>query len=108
MALDRNALIGLTLASSGVIGLWASAFSASICSYPSSARRFESQGNDLKRDRRQGELSGSASLLLMLNIGAFFGIYAFSRVTPYIGRKPTFAVSFVLGHAQHRARLLVS
>ncbi|MCL6504459.1 MAG: MFS transporter [Pirellulales bacterium] len=32
---------------------------------------------------------------IMLNIGAFFGIYAFSRVTAYVGRRPAFAASFV-------------
>ncbi len=31
---------------------------------------------------------------LMFNIGAFFGIYAFSRVTQRIGRRPTFAIFF--------------
>jgi hypothetical protein len=33
---------------------------------------------------------------LMMNVGAFFGIYAFSYVTHFLGRKWTFAVSFVL------------
>src|SRR5262249_13947864 len=42
--------------------------------------------------RGQGTLwTGINSLLL--NIGAFFGIYAFSRVTQYTGRKPAFALS---------------
>ena len=31
---------------------------------------------------------------LMFNIGAFFGIYSFSRVTQHIGRRPTFAIFF--------------
>lgn len=33
---------------------------------------------------------------LLLNIGAFFGIYSFSKVTHHIGRKPAFAITFVL------------
>ena len=33
---------------------------------------------------------------LVQNAGAFFGIYAFSRITHLIGRKPAFAISFVL------------
>ena len=33
---------------------------------------------------------------VMLNIGAFFGIYAFTYVTHYTGRRPAFAVAFVL------------
>ena len=39
-----------------------------------------------------GELGGMTSMLF--NIGAFFGIYAFSRVTQRIGRRPTFAMFF--------------
>jgi MFS family permease len=33
---------------------------------------------------------------IMLNLGAFFGIYAFSRITHVIGRRPAFAIGFVL------------
>jgi MFS family permease len=33
---------------------------------------------------------------LFQNAGAFFGILAFTWITQYIGRKPAFAVSFVL------------
>jgi MFS family permease len=32
---------------------------------------------------------------MLFNIGAFFGIYAFSRVTQRVGRRPTFAMFFV-------------
>jgi MFS family permease len=32
----------------------------------------------------------------MLNVGAFFGIYAFSHVAQRLGRRPTFAIAFVL------------
>lgn len=31
---------------------------------------------------------------LMFNLGAFFGVYSFSRVTQYIGRRPTFVIFF--------------
>lgn len=33
---------------------------------------------------------------VMINIGGFLGIYAFSRFTHLMGRKPAFAISFVL------------
>ncbi|HVX14975.1 MAG TPA: MFS transporter [Pirellulales bacterium] len=36
---------------------------------------------------------------VMLNVGAFFGIYAFSYVTHMVGRRPAFALSFVLAAA---------
>jgi hypothetical protein len=32
----------------------------------------------------------------VLNVGAFFGIYAFSYVTHAVGRRPAFAVAFLL------------
>jgi MFS family permease len=38
----------------------------------------------------------SAIYGLLFNIGAFFGIYSFARITQYVGRRPTFAVTFVL------------
>lgn len=49
---------------------------------------------------RSSEIGGRLTLWagltsMMLNIGAFFGIYAFSYVTHYTGRKPAFAVAFV-------------
>jgi hypothetical protein len=36
---------------------------------------------------------------ILFNIGGFFGVYVFSRVTQRIGRKPAFAISFVLAAA---------
>ena len=33
---------------------------------------------------------------ILFNIGGFFGVYTFSRVTQRIGRKPAFAISFVV------------
>jgi MFS family permease len=36
---------------------------------------------------------------LCINIGAFFGIYGFSIITHYTGRKPAFAVAFVIAGA---------
>jgi MFS family permease len=50
---------------------------------------------------RNKEIAGRLTLWagingLLFNIGAFFGIYAFSKITNYLGRKPTFAMAFVL------------
>lgn len=36
---------------------------------------------------------------LMFNLGAFLGIYSFSRVTQHIGRRPTFAMFFAAAFA---------
>lgn len=52
-------------------------------------------------ETRTKELEGRLTLWagingLLFNIGAFFGIYAFSRVTHVMGRKPAFAITFIL------------
>jgi MFS family permease len=36
---------------------------------------------------------------LLFNLGAFFGVYSFSRFTHYMGRRPAFAVTFTLALA---------
>jgi MFS family permease len=47
-----------------------------------------------------GRLTRWAALTsVMLNLGAFCGIYAFSRVTHWLGRRPTFAIAFFLAAA---------
>jgi len=51
--------------------------------------------------RRNKEMEGRLTLWagingLLLNIGAFFGIYSFKNVTQLIGRKPAFALTFLL------------
>ena len=43
----------------------------------------------------KGEVGGWAAWTsILFNIGAFFGVYSFSRVTQRIGRRPTFAMFF--------------
>jgi len=44
-------------------------------------------------------LQWAAWTLICFNIGAFFGMYAFARVTQVIGRRPTFAIFFTLAMA---------
>ena len=50
---------------------------------------------------RQNAISGNVRrwgsiTSILINLGGFFGVYTFSRVTQRIGRKPAFGVSFVL------------
>ena len=51
----------------------------------------------MKRQKARGVLAQrrAAVTLIAFNIGAFFGIYAFARVTQWIGRRATFAIAFV-------------
>jgi len=44
-------------------------------------------------------LQWAAVTLIMFNVGAFFGMYAFARVTHKIGRRPTFAIFFLIAMA---------
>src|SRR5207253_2400488 len=51
--------------------------------------------------KRTKEISGRLTLWagitsIMFNLGAAFGIYAFTRITAFSGRRPAFAVSYVL------------
>src|SRR5262249_28197113 len=61
--------------------------------------RMSEWANDIgtRAKRIRGQLTLWAGITsMMLNLGAFFGIYAFSRVTHITGRKSAFAIAFVL------------
>jgi MFS family permease len=91
----RNAVIGLLLASSGIIGLWAIGFfSIDLQRYIFRAR-FQAEGLS-QADVTFYEDVWASWTSVTLNVGAFFGIYAFSYVTHAIGRRPAFAIAFVL------------
>jgi MFS family permease len=82
----RNAIVGLLLAFSGVVGLWGIGF----FSYDLLRTVFD------KTSLNPGQKTlwiGITSLLQ--NVGGFFGVYAFTRVTQRIGRRRAFAFSFL-------------
>jgi MFS family permease len=92
---SRHAIIGLLLASSGIIGLWGIGFFSVDLQQTVFRANFTKLGLDEQEIKRLvGFWAGMTSLTM--NVGAFFGIYAFSYVTHFLGRKRTFAVSFVL------------
>lgn len=90
----RHALLGMLLAFSGVVGLWGIGF-FSIDLIQSVLRKyFEGQG--LAPEVVSGRLTFWAGITsVMLNSGAFFGIYAFAHITHFTGRKPAFAAAFI-------------
>ena len=91
----RNTIVGMILAFAGVVGLWGIGFFSFDLVDVVFRKHFEGQG--LSSQQISGKLTfwkGITSLLQ--NGGAFFGIYAFARITQVIGRKPAFAISFVL------------
>ena len=90
----KNAIVGLLMASSGIIGLWGIGFFSFDLLSPVFRKHFTDLG--LPPNVVSGKVAmwvGIASV--MQNIGGFLGIYAFSHVTHIIGRKPTFAISYV-------------
>lgn len=117
----RNALIGLLLAASGIIGLWGIGFfsidlqrnifhgrlesnssltAADLAGYESvlvKARLLPEPGTKVSgEDMRFYEDIWASVTSVVLNVGAFFGINAFSRVTHRAGRRNAFAITFVL------------
>ncbi len=90
----RNALVGLALAFSGVVGLWGIGFFSIDLIQHVLRKTFESQG--MSEAEVTGKLAYWAGMTsLMMNLGAFFGIYSFSYVSQYLGRRPTFAIAFI-------------
>jgi MFS family permease len=91
----RNALAGLALAFAGVVGLWGIGFFAFDFVRVVFRPLLVAQG--LPPEVVNGKLTFWAGVVsLMLNVGAFFGVYAFSRVAQVTGRKPAFALGFIL------------
>jgi MFS family permease len=98
----RNTIVGMLLAFAGVVGLWGIGFFT-----PDLVRTvFNAHFNEVGTQRGlsgaelKSFVNGNLTLWtginsLLLNTGAFFGIYAFSKVTKFTGRKPAFAVSFL-------------
>ncbi|MCI0418861.1 MAG: MFS transporter [Acidobacteria bacterium] len=84
----HHTFIGLTLAISGVVGLWGIGFWS-----PELIR--EALSGLPKEIRDQYAALGT----LLQDVGAFFGISAFTLVTARFGRRPTFAFFFVLAMA---------
>jgi MFS family permease len=91
----RNTIVGMLLAFAGVVGLWGIGFFSFDLIRGVFRGHFESLGLPAR------EIAGSLTFWtgvtsLVQNAGAFLGVYAFSRVTHHVGRKPAFAVSFIL------------
>ena len=115
----KRALVGLVLASSGVIGLWSVGFFSSdlvgnvvrtnyeklIADEVNSTEvgKTEVEKAELikgKIEASKTEIDGEVNYWkgissFMINIGAFLGVYGFAYVTHYTGRRGAFAISFL-------------
>ncbi len=91
----KNAIVGMLLGFAGVVGLWGIGFFSFDLIRPVFREDMMARGVDPKViEGRLTTLVGLTSL--MQNLGGFFGVYAFTRVTAIMGRRPAFAISFVL------------
>lgn len=93
-----NAIVGLLLAFAGVVGLWGIGFFSYDLVDAVLRERFKTEGmSPAAVTGAVGWWKGITSI--MQNVGGFFGVWAFSRGTHVIGRKPAFAIAFVLATA---------
>jgi MFS family permease len=84
----KNTIVGLILAISGVVGLWGIGFWT-----PELIR-------EALRDTSPADRNWYVSMgTLLQDVGAFFGIYAFTLLTARVGRRPAFTVAFLIGLA---------
>jgi MFS family permease len=89
----RHAIIGLLLAFAGVVGLWGIGFFTVDLMDSVLRERFRHDMSPAQLESTVSWWKGVTSI--MQNVGGFFGIWAFSRGTHLIGRKPAFAIAFI-------------
>jgi MFS family permease len=90
----HNAVVGMLLAFSGVVGLWGIGFFSFDLLGSVLDKTFRAQG--LPADLIAGKRTLWTGITsLVQNAGGFFGVYAFTRITHYTGRRKAFALSFL-------------
>lgn len=90
----RNALLGMLLCVAGVIGLWGIGFFSPELVGDVIGNSLRAQGVS------EAEITGEKSFwisvnMIVQNLGAFFGMLAFTRLAQSIGRKPAFVIGFI-------------
>jgi MFS-type transporter involved in bile tolerance (Atg22 family) len=90
----KNTFIGLGLAFAGIVGLWGIVFFSVDLTRSVMTKYFKAQGLS------EAEIAGNSTFWasvasMMLNVGAFCGMYAFGVASQRFGRKPTFAITFI-------------
>jgi MFS family permease len=90
----RNAIVGMCLAFAGVVGLWGIGFFSVDLFRAVFTQQYKAAGMEPADIQKNVSFWISMTMILQ-NIGGFFGIWAYSRITHVIGRKPAFAIAFV-------------
>lgn len=93
----KHALAGLALAFAGVVGLWGIGFFAVDLQQYVMRGYLDGQTTGWEAHQKMGYNKIWAGISsAMINIGAFFGMFGFTLLTAFTGRRPAFAVFFVL------------
>ena len=91
----KNAIVGFLLAFVGVVGLWGILFFSIDLVRAVLRQSLVSQG--LPPAVISGKLGVWVGItLILMNVGAFAGLYSFGPVAQRIGRKPAFGIAFLL------------
>jgi MFS family permease len=90
----RNSIVGMLLAFAGVVGLWGIGFFSFDLIRPVVEKSLRADGIT------GAELAGKTTMWvgitsLVQNLGAFCGIYSFTYLTQWMGRRKAFAIAFV-------------
>ena len=89
----KNAILGMLLACSGVIGLWGIGFFSIDLQRSVFEKAFKAQG--LSGQALAGRLTiWSGVAMMMIQVGAFTGMMLAARICQRLGRKPFFALAF--------------
>src|SRR5882672_6835134 len=90
----KPALLGMLLCIAGVVGLWGVGFFSPELVGDVISRQLRAQ--DVPLEQVPGRrLMWTGINMIAQNIGAFFGMMAFTKLAQRYGRKPVFAVAFV-------------
>ncbi len=90
----RHALLGMVLSCAGVIGLWGIGVFSTDLVGDIITNHLKASGATPEAINKGKQIWGSLNLLCF-NVGAFFGMMIFTRVTERIGRKKAFAFFFI-------------
>jgi MFS family permease len=90
----KPAIFGMLLCVSAVVGLWGIGFFSNKLVAAAIADSLAGQNLSAK-EISTAKQWWSAANLIVLNIGAFVGMIAFSKAAHRFGRKPVFAVAFI-------------
>ena len=89
----KHALLGMILSCAGVIGLWGIGVFSSDLVGDIVAQNLKDAGKTAE-EVAKGRQTWMSINLICFNLGAFFGMMVFTRITESIGRKKSFAGSF--------------